>query len=258
MTRFVYYWKTSNNDRHTGEIDAPDREAAFAMLRERGIRAIKVEPKGWETGKGYPGVKKRIVTLIAVTAAVCGGMVAWLATDKNTREKLNAKRESIGIATPVVEVKLGERVALPHPRRYIKSLADGLSSVTCFVHASENYLARFAMPGIDCGTLPDEPTELVGDFCDALGHDIIIHPNDSPDIAELKRIVAGLKDEAELYLRIGSGIKDFFKFVRHRQKMESDCRQRLLEEVLMDGDNRQERLKETNEILAAMGLAPIE
>jgi hypothetical protein len=40
--------------------------------------------------------------------------------------------------------------------------------------------------------------------------------------------------------------------------MEADCRQRLLEEVLMDGDNRQQRLKEANEILAAMGLAPIE
>ena len=217
-----------------------------------------MEPKGWETGKGYPGVKKRVVTLIAVAAAICGGIVAWLAADRDVDGKLNEQKASNGISTPIVEVKFGERVAQPHPRRYIKSLADGLSSVTCFVHSSENYLARFAMPGIDCGSLPDEPTELVGDFCDALGHDIIIHPNDSQDIAELKRIVAGLKDEAELYLRIGSGIKDFFKFVRHRQKMEADCRQRLLEEVLMDGDNRQQRLKETNEILAAMGLAPIE
>lgn len=258
MAQFVYYWKSLNNDRHTGEIEAPDREAAFSMLRERGIRAIKVEPKGWETGKGYPGVKKRVVTLIAVAAAICGGIVAWLAADRDVDGKLNEQKASNGISTPIVEVEFGERVAQPHPRRYIKSLADGLSSVTCFVHSSENYLARFAMPGIDCGSLPDEPTELVGDFCDALGHDIIIHPNDSQDIAELKRIVAGLKDEAELYLRIGSGIKDFFKFIRHRQKMESDCRQRLLEESLMDGDNRQQRLKETNEILAAMGLAPIE
>ena len=69
---FTYYWKTSDNDRHTGEIEASDRETAFSMLRERGIRAIKVEPKGWETGKGYRGVKKRMVTAIAAAAAICG------------------------------------------------------------------------------------------------------------------------------------------------------------------------------------------
>ena len=69
--------------------------------------------------------------------------------------------------------------------------------------------------------------------------------------------MAGLKDEAELYIRIGSGIKDFFRFIKMRQKMESECRQRLFEEVLLEVDNREQRLKEANETLTAMGLAPI-
>ena len=255
---FTYYWKTSNNDRHAGEIDAPDRETAFAMLRERGIRAIKVEPKGWETGDGYRGVKKRVVTAIAVAAAVCGGVVAWFAGNGTGETRESHGDAAQGITTPVVQVKPGVRIAKSHPRKYIRSLADSLTSITCFVHASENYVARFAMPGLDCGSLPEESVELVGDFCDALGRDITIGAGDTPDIAELKRIVAGLKDEAELYLRSGSGIRDFFKFVRNRQKMEADCRQRLLDEVLMDGDNREQRLKEANETLTAMGLAPIE
>lgn len=255
---FTYYWKTSNSDRHTGEIDAPDREAAFALLRERGIRAIKVEPKGWETGEGYKGVKKRVVTAIAVAAALCGGVIAWLAADRDGGKSTEAQGKSAGITSRIVEMVPGSRIAKPYPRRYIRSLADGLTSVTCFVHVSENYLARFAMPGVDCGNLPDEPAELVGDFCDALDHNIVITANDDSDIAELKCIVAGLKAEAELYLRTGSGIKDFFRFVRNRQKMESDCRQRMLDEVLMNGDDRAARLKAANETLSAMGLAPIE
>ena len=43
--RYVYHFKTADNQRHEGELDAKDRETAFAELRARGIRAIKVEPK---------------------------------------------------------------------------------------------------------------------------------------------------------------------------------------------------------------------
>ena len=82
--------------------------------------------------------------------------------------------------------------------------------------------------------------------------------DDAADIAELKRIVAGLKDEADLYLRSGSGISDFLKFLKLRQKMESECRQRIVEEAVMSGEDHERRLKEANETLVAMGLAPME
>ena len=79
MATFVYYWKTPDNARHGGEIEAWDREEAFALLRERGIRAIKVEPKGWETGNGYRGVRKRVVViLMAAAAVVTAAAMFWL------------------------------------------------------------------------------------------------------------------------------------------------------------------------------------
>ena len=40
--RFTYYYKTSDNVRHEAEISAPSRDEAFAALRDRGIRPIKV------------------------------------------------------------------------------------------------------------------------------------------------------------------------------------------------------------------------
>ena len=37
-----YAWKSSDGSRHEGTIDAETRDGAFAALRERGIRPIKV------------------------------------------------------------------------------------------------------------------------------------------------------------------------------------------------------------------------
>lgn len=78
MARFVYYWKSADNARHEGEIDAANREAAFAELRGRGIRAIKVEPMGWESGTGrivglrrwVAGISVMLLIGIAVGVAV--------------------------------------------------------------------------------------------------------------------------------------------------------------------------------------------
>ena len=84
MATFVYYWKTADNARHEGEIEAKDREEAFALLRARGIRAIKVEPKGWETGEGYRGVRKRVVVVLVVAAAAVTALVAfWFGSGSN-------------------------------------------------------------------------------------------------------------------------------------------------------------------------------
>ena len=258
---FTYYWKTPDNARHTGEVEAEDREKAFALLRARGIRAIKVEPKGWETGKGYRGVRKRVVVAVAALCLAFGAVVAWWAAAPGAGAPASGaaprgRRHSI--ESQIVEVKLGDRPARPHPRKYIKSLAGRLDRVDCFGHVSENYLARFAMPGVAVAGPDAVPAELIGDLRDALESEIVIRADDAADIAELKRIVAGLKDEADLYLRSGSGISDFLKFLKLRQKMESECRQRIVEEAVMSGEDHERRLKEANETLVAMGLAPME
>ena len=40
--KFTYAYKTSDGVRHEAAMDAESREAVFAALRERGIKAIKV------------------------------------------------------------------------------------------------------------------------------------------------------------------------------------------------------------------------
>ena len=134
---FTYYWKSADNARHEGEIEATSRDEAFALLRARGVRAIKVEPKGWETGAGYRGVKRRVVVAIAIAAALFGAVFAWWVVRPRQGVSLPGENERLPrrvvqlggrkglIESNVVEVRLGDRVAKPHPRKYITSRAAG-------------------------------------------------------------------------------------------------------------------------------------
>ena len=60
--RFTYYYKTSDNVRHEAEISAPSRDEAFAALRDRGIRPIKVvAADSQRDGSASRGGGRRIV-----------------------------------------------------------------------------------------------------------------------------------------------------------------------------------------------------
>ena len=76
---FTYYYKTSDGLRHEAEIGAPSRDEAFAALRERGVRPIKLVAKDGSTANGeVRGMRKRAVAAIVVAAALAAGAVAFL------------------------------------------------------------------------------------------------------------------------------------------------------------------------------------
>ena len=272
--RYTYTYRSSDGARHSDEIEAPNRDAAFARLREeRGIKPIKVvevverEGSRAESKRRKRGKLINYVLSVALVFLMGSGVLWWRQASHSEAHPTMGDVQSASappararrtIESKVVEISVGDRVAKPHPRKYIKSLADRLDGIGCFAHPSEKHLARFAMPGMDVDGIPADTPELVDDLRDALESEIVIQADDPTDIAELKRIVAGLKDEAELHLRSGAGLKDFLKFLRLRQKMESDCRKRIIEETELDGDGRSARIQDANETLATMGLAPIE
>ena len=41
--KFIYQYRTSDNEVKRGEIVAPDREAAFQLLRAQGIKPARLE-----------------------------------------------------------------------------------------------------------------------------------------------------------------------------------------------------------------------
>lgn len=94
METFTYCWKTAKNERREGEIEAPSREAAFALLRERGIRAIRVESKNPKSGMTrVTGFKRWLVGLCA--AAILGGAITYLLIGYGARNGRDAEPKPI-------------------------------------------------------------------------------------------------------------------------------------------------------------------
>ena len=79
--KYTYAYKTPDGIRHEATIEASSRDAAFAALREQGIRPIKVVAADGSKANGAPvGVRRRVVAasvLVAVIAAV-GATAAFL------------------------------------------------------------------------------------------------------------------------------------------------------------------------------------
>ena len=87
--KYTYAYKTSDGARHEAAIEAPSRDAAFAALREQGIRPIKVVASDGSKANGAPvGVRRRVVAvsiLVSVVAAV-GVTAAFLHIVRPTPE----------------------------------------------------------------------------------------------------------------------------------------------------------------------------
>ena len=71
--KYTYAYKESNGTRHEESMEAPSREAVFATLREKGIKAIKVIAADGSKANGeVRGYRLRTVVAVGVIAAVLG------------------------------------------------------------------------------------------------------------------------------------------------------------------------------------------
>ena len=267
MRTWVYTWKSSDGLRHEGEMVASNKDAVYAALREKGIRAIKVTERIQPViRKGFSGLRKRDILCIAVFALVLVVVVWFFAADNgSSTSPQNQDVVQAGIRpgdAPVVAnpglLRAGGQtissaviqLAQPRPRKWLE-LPSGLDFAKVFKHAHERYLVQFALPGV---ALPDAgstlTSEIAQDFYDNLNAGIVIAEDDAPVVAELKRIVAGMKEDAKKYLTMPKGIEKLGAWLEERQTMEADYRGQYAKRVL-----RGELTKEdVNAIFSAMGL----
>lgn len=259
-----YTYKDSEGTRHEGMIEAPNRDEAFAALRRRGIRPIRVEASANAAGgKGkwlLGGVGVVIWTAVAVLAA------AAVVQKRGARPPDDAGRgggkspaRSGGIVSQVVTAPSEGRVARPRARKPIPGF-ERLSRQTeerfsrMFNHPSEAYLARFAQPGLEVPSLAEVAVMelLEDDLQDALDDPIVIKAEDSRSVAELKRVVSGLKEEVSLLLASGKSLGEVRSWLEGRQRMESAYRRQIVRRV----DDGLISLDEANSLLVSMGFAP--
>ena len=113
--RFVYYYKTSDGVRHSDEMSAPNKEAVFSALRERGIKAIKVElPGGLKPEEIW---RRRLVVSVGVVLVlgVCAGfgVSAYLTREKPVDAAVSADVKQDG---RLALLKLQEKVRAARDR----------------------------------------------------------------------------------------------------------------------------------------------
>ena len=269
--KFAYTYRTSDGQRHSAEIEAESRDAAFARLRnELGIRAIRVtaigeeDPNGLKGSNGVKGLNglKGPIGLIGLALAIIVGLWWWLAGERDARPYQVMTPQ--GPVTYTVAEPL-PRQRIPGDRRRIEEAieprngspeADGASVPGAqvgrdgvFRFPAEAYLARYAEPGRPIkakgegrkakDVLPSPPS--THSFKTCLAEPIRIASTDFTEVVDLKRIVTGMKLEMRAYLAGGGTVEQYLAELEKRQRLEISYR-----------ENAERRL---NEMLAEAGRA---
>lgn len=251
--QYMYAYKSSDGVRHEDTIEAESRESVFETLRAQGIRPIKVVAMDGSRANGEVVRPWRRRWLVWAALAGALGATVLIVALSHVRKPGSVTPRAGGESGEVVQsVKQGERVAKPRARRQV-----GLAAIVAttpldeiFAHPSEALLARFAEPGKLVEVEVSGDTELAEDFRDALEDPIVIMADDSAEIAELKRIVAGLKEEAKMMTASGRTFEDAIAYFMAQQEMESRYRDTIL--------SRDASVEEKNKLLSAIGLETIE
>ena len=270
--RFAYTYRSSDGLRHTAEIEAESRDAAFAKIRsELGIKPIKVTAAGDvgeqqppATGKRFP---VRVLPWAVGTVFAVVGVVYWL---RSARSDGSGNVDVVVMHTPQGPVTL--QAAEPLPRQTIPGNRQRIEADldTIFTNAVERLLARFAEPGRAVAASADaRPAE--AEFRTCLREPIRVASNELTEHIDLKRIVSGMKREMQAYLAGGGTVDGYLAELEKRQRLEVSYRERAekrLEEMLVtegrDKSDPPNKLKtayaywlKANAQLQAMGIYPL-
>ena len=141
MRTWVYSWKSSDGLRHEGEMGAPNKDAVYDALRERGIRAIKVTERIQPiVRRGFRGLRKRDWTLILLAVVFAALVLTALAIGLSGRR-----------SRPVVtDEKQVERIAPDRASR------EALMQLVKERKANEEACRQKLIRRVEAGTLSKE------------------------------------------------------------------------------------------------------
>ena len=194
-------------------MDAPSRDAVFAALREKGIKAIKVVAADGSKANGeIRGVRKRVVASVSALAAVLAGVVVYFALTDGRKD-------------------LPENAATPLPRQEIQGDRARIEAAAkSLPTAAERFLARFAEPGRPFAA-PECDWPRKADFEAVLDAPLTFSEDEFTEQIDLKRMVEFLKQELRGYLRGGGLVSGYIKDLMTRQQMEIDEREKGIAEL---------------------------
>ena len=245
--KYTYAYKTPDGARHEASIEAPSRDAAFAALREQGIRPIKVVAADGSKANGAPvGVRRRVVAvsiLVAVVAAV-GATAAFLrivrpVPETDAFQSDQTRRYPIGDAA-IIE----------------KGILTGWSDV--FEHEGDRFLASFAVPGVKAA----QRNTTVDEIKAALERSVSIAKDDGLEARQIKAMVEGMKSEARAYIAAGGSVVEYGKRLTERQDAEIAIYERTKADLerakeTMSGNALINYWESQNDKLRNLGIRPL-
>ena len=233
--KFAYQYRTGDNVLHDGTVCAADRDAAFSDLRARGIKPSRLtEAPGFFNKLFGKGKRWIAIGVLAILVAMLSFALRTKSRPADGGE--SSQRHQIYGDPAIVDTMT----------------ADGFSSV--FSNVGERYLAAYAMPG---SSAPQTVRLATSDeLTTCLTNKVTILRDDPREVAELKAIVNGLKDELREYLADGVGTAaTFMRRLEERQEEERMIYRRVQNELEENPDPV--IWEERNRSLREMGIRTI-
>lgn len=247
LVKYTYAYKTSDGMRHEAAMEAASREDVFALLRAKGIKAIKVVAADGSKANGeIRGVRKRVVALIAVCAAVLVGVVAFFLGESRGPA---AEPTSGSLAAPRHQI-YGDPVIVTVFERGNFELA--------FTNKADQMLAWFAQPGKLMCPRGIDPRKLAAEFAAIVDPRAThsLNEDDSREVRELKQIVNGMYEELNEYLANGNGtLRSYWRRLLQRTQQEVQIYERIRREL--ENEKSEAVWEEKNEALRRLGLLTI-
>lgn len=252
--KYTYAYKTSDGVRHEDSLDAGSRDEAFAVLRGRGIRPIKVVAADGSKANGeLHGVRKGVVAGLVVLAALVAGVVAYLGGERTAaptaaNPAASAPRHQIyGDPAVVSAFERGDFAdALPR---------DGDRLLAMFAQPGKLMCAR----GVDTRRMPAEDMAAFARYAEAelaVERDVAIDPADPREVAELKQIVNGMRGEMREYLANGNGTpRSYWRRLNERTAQEIHIYDRTRREL--EKESSEDVWERKNDALRRLGLRTI-
>ena len=205
--KYTYAYKTGDGVRHEDSMNASSREEVFSVLRERGIRPIKVVSADGSKANGeIRGVRRRVVGFAVVLTAI-GAVVATSLYNR-------VNKPSQPPAMPGFEEEQTRRQVIGDTAVVDKGIATGWSDV--FQEEGDRFFASFAIPGVKAGQRNTTVEELDA----ALSRSVAASPDDGMEARQIKAMVEGMKAEARAYIAAGGNIVEYGKRLTERQDAE--------------------------------------
>ena len=215
--KYTYFYKTSDGVRHEDVIRAESREDVFATLRSQGIKAIKVVAADGSKANGeIRGIRKRIVVIIALAAAILSAVIAF---------SLGGRKGASGFGGLSSFDSTIRRQVIGDAAIIEKGILTGWADT--FPCEGDRFFASFAIPGVRAG----QRNTTEGELKAALNRVIRPDESDGLEARQIKAMVEGMKAEARAYLTAGGSLVDYGKRLTERQDSEIALYERTKVEI---------------------------